>query len=76
MISAYLQVLNEGFSIEAMNDTNLVLIPKKTNPERISDFYPISLYNIVYKRVNYLSESITLYQRVNLKTKTRNILII
>ncbi|XP_019179165.1 PREDICTED: uncharacterized protein LOC109174381 [Ipomoea nil] len=33
----------------SLNDTNIILIPKKKNPERVSDYRPIALSNVVYR---------------------------
>ncbi|CAN1125969.1 LINE-1 reverse transcriptase homolog [Linum perenne] len=38
-------------TIEAVNDTVLVLLPKVSLPERITQFRPIGLCNVVYKLV-------------------------
>jgi hypothetical protein len=49
--SEVLQFLNGGDMLEGWNDTVIVLIPKVRNPEKISEFRPISLCNVLYKLI-------------------------
>lgn len=50
--SEVLAVLNGGPMPEGWNETTIVLIPKVKNPERITEFRPISLCNVLYKLIS------------------------
>jgi len=47
-----LDFLNSGNMVPNINHTNIVLIPKVKNPEKMSDFRPISLRNVIYKIIS------------------------
>lgn len=44
-----LKFLNAGGSLEDINSTYIVLIPKVKNAINMTDFCPISLCNVIYK---------------------------
>jgi hypothetical protein len=44
--------LNSGVMNKGMNFTYIALIPKIKSPEKVSDFRPISLCNVIYKMVS------------------------
>ena len=52
VIAAVKEFFQRGIMPEGINDTVIVLIPKNTNPELLSDFRPISLCNVVYKVIS------------------------
>ena len=52
VVLAVLDFLNNGNMLLDINHTNIVLIPKVKNPERMSEFRPISLCNVIYKIIS------------------------
>ncbi|XP_074302488.1 uncharacterized protein LOC141634059 [Silene latifolia] len=50
--ASVLEILRGNVSPERLNKTNIVLIPKKKAPDKIRNFRPISLCNVVYKLVS------------------------
>ena len=47
-----LSCLNSGSIPASLNHTHITLIPKLKNSERVADFRPISLCNILYKLIS------------------------
>ena len=52
MIVAVLDFLNSGIMLLEINYTHIVLIPKIKSLERILDYRPISLCNVIYKIIS------------------------
>ena len=52
VVLAVLEFLNNGNMLPYINHTNIVLIPKVKNLERMSEFRPISLCNVIYKIIS------------------------
>ena len=52
VIAAVLDFLNSGYMTSEINYTHIVLIPKVKSPEKISDYRPISLCNVIYKIIS------------------------
>ena len=61
VISAVLDFFNSGVLVPEINHTNIVLIPKVMAPEKMSDFRPISLCNVIYKIISKVLASSTYY---------------
>lgn len=51
MSKVVLDILNGGAMPAQLNHTNVVLIPKVTEPMNMVNFRPISLCNVIYKLV-------------------------
>lgn len=52
VVERVLNILNNGAEVESINNTHVVLIPKKKICVTPSDFRPISLCNVIYKIVS------------------------
>ena len=52
LVTAVLDYLNCGIMGPDINHTNIALIPKIKSPERMSEFRPISLCNVIYKIIS------------------------
>ena len=52
VVLAVLDFLNNGNMLLDINHTNIVLTPKVKNPERMFEFRPISLCNVIYKIIS------------------------
>ena len=49
---AVLDFLHSGYMVPEMNYTHIVLIPKVKKPDKMSNFRPISLCNVIYKIIS------------------------
>ena len=49
IIELVLSSLNSGSLLKSVNHTFITLIPKVKNPERVTEFRPIGLCNVIYK---------------------------
>ena len=47
-----LNVLNSSIPLYDINKTNIALVSKTNNPQRMTDFRPISLCNVVYRLIS------------------------
>ncbi|KAA3489221.1 reverse transcriptase [Gossypium australe] len=51
VLKFYLEVLNNDQSLEQLNSTDIILIPKTQNPTNLVNFRPTSLCTVLYKIV-------------------------
>ncbi|KAK1642043.1 hypothetical protein QYE76_059848 [Lolium multiflorum] len=52
VVKAVQRFFTDGVRPEGVNDMAIVLIPKKNDPEKLKDFRPISLCNVIFKVVS------------------------
>jgi hypothetical protein len=52
VVAAVQRFFDDGIMPDQVNDTAIVLIPKKNDPEELKDFRPISLCNVLFKIVS------------------------
>ena len=52
VIDVVLDFLHTGHMVSDINYTHIVLIPKVKKPEKMADFRPISLCNVIYKIIS------------------------
>ena len=52
VVVVVLDFLNSGNIVPEINYTHIVLIPKVKYPEKMADFHPISLCNVIYKIIS------------------------
>ena len=52
VIAGVKEFFRTGLMPKGVNDTAIVLIPKVDNPEKLTEFRPISLCNVIYKVVS------------------------
>ena len=52
VVIVVLDFLNDRIMLPTLNHTNIVLVPKVQNSEKMSDFRSISLCNVIYKIIS------------------------
>jgi len=57
LIDEVLHDVNSATIPERWNDTTIVMIPKVDNPDKVAQFRPISLCNVVYKVISKVLSS-------------------
>ena len=57
LIDEVLHAVNSATILEGWNDTNIVMIPKVEHLDKVAQFRPISLCNVVYKVISKLLSS-------------------
>lgn len=52
MINCVLNAFNSRLMPCGLNDTYTCLIPKVKSPQKITEFWPINLFNVIYKLIS------------------------
>ena len=56
VVFAVLDFLNNGYLLPKVTHTSIVLIPKVKIPQKMFEFRPISLCNVIYKIISKVLE--------------------
>ena len=73
MSEAIISVLNSGIIPQNLNHTFISLIPKTKSPKKVSEFWPISLTNVLYKLIAKVLANQLKLMLLNLISKTQSV---
>ena len=72
VVTAILDYLNFSIMVPAINHTHIVPIPKVKSPEKMFDFQPISLCNVIYKIISKVLANMLKHILPNIISSTQN----
>ena len=72
VVTTVLDYLNFSIMVPAINHTHIMLIPKVKSPEKMSDFQPISLCNVIYKIISEVLANMLKQILPNIISSTQN----
>ena len=76
VIQAVLSSLNSRSILKSINHTFITLIPTIQNPEKVTDFRPISLCNVIYKIISKVLANRLKPMLHSIISKTQNAFIV